>query len=503
MNAGRCEYVAASIVESWDELIYLYGSVIWYQRRKQAVFFRIRPPYVLRGWKGIPWVLVKQPENTTERLSRKEFETLLLCDGETNLDGQLDDEKEKIIAQYQQQQVIDQYEEPCPLTPEQYYRYFDNRYVDAVFWSITGRCNYRCRHCYMDAPDSMLGELSTEQALDLIDQMAACGVLHVDITGGEPFVRKDFWQLVDRMLAHQIAVGKIYTNGWLLNDKILDAFEQRGLKPHVSISFDGVGWHDWMRGVNGAEQAALQALRLCHERGLVTDVEMCIHRGNLDGLPQTVEALRKVGVTNLKVSNVSMTELWRCHSDGNALDNAAYVEAMLPYINWYYRAGQPMNHLVLSNVIVLDKDKPYRIVAEPYDGTEQCLDCLMCNAARWACYITPDGRLLPCMPMTASPEQERFPKVQDIGLQQGLSDSYYMQFVNGTVKDLLAANAECAACSYRFRCGGGCRATALLEGNHDLMGCDRTMCMLWKGGYVDRIRQIADEAIAQYRNTPA
>ena len=86
MNAGRCEYVAASIVESWNELIYLYGSVIWYQRRKQAVFFRTRPPYVLRGWKGIPWVLVKQPENTTERLSRKEFETLLLCDGETNLD---------------------------------------------------------------------------------------------------------------------------------------------------------------------------------------------------------------------------------------------------------------------------------------------------------------------------------------------------------------------------------------------------------------------------------
>ena len=88
--------------------------------------------------------------------------------------------------------------------------------------------------------------------------------------------------------------------------------------------------------------------------------------------------------------------------------------------------------------------------------------------------------------------------MQDIGLKQGLSDSYYMQFVNGRIRDLLAENAECNACQYRYKCGGGCRATALLDGNRQLMGCDRTMCLLWKGGYVDRIRQVADEAEAKY-----
>ena len=153
---------------------------------------------------------------------------------------------------------------------------------------------------------------------------------------------------------------------------------------------------------------------------------------------------------------------------------------------------------MLSGVVVLRRNQPYKIVAEPYDGTEKCLDCHMCGATRWACYITPEGRLLPCMPMTASPQQERFPLVQDIGLKQGLSDSYYMEFVNGRIRDLLAANEECNACPYRFRCGGGCRATALLDGNHDLMGCDRTMCMLWKEGYVDRIRQVTEEALEKY-----
>ena len=90
-------------------------------------------------------------------------------------------------------------EEPQPIEKRQYYKYYHNRYVRSIFWSITGKCNYRCRHCFMDAPEGALGELSTQQAFDLIDQMAECGVLQVDITGGEPFVRKDFWQLVDRI----------------------------------------------------------------------------------------------------------------------------------------------------------------------------------------------------------------------------------------------------------------------------------------------------------------
>ena len=193
-----------------------------------------------------------------------------------------------------------------------------------------------------------------------------------------------------------------------------------------------------------------------------------------------------------------MTPLWCRNSQGNALTDREFIESMLPYIAWYYRAGQPVQQLMLTNVATLRKDQPYKVIPEPYDGTEECLDHFMCGAARMACYITPEGRLLPCMPMTASPQQDRFPLVQDIGLKQGLSGSYYMQFVNGRIRDLLAANPECNACAYRYKCGGGCRATALLEGNQQLMGCDRTMCMLWKNGYVDRIRQIAEDAIRTY-----
>ena len=444
------------------------------------------------------WVLVERPDNLIQKLSRERFQVLLLCDGETDLSSSLLSESMKnSLQQCEAENIIESCTKPCPLNKDQYYRYFGNRYVSTVLWSITGKCNYRCRHCFMDAPNAALGELSTDEALNLIDQMAECGVLQVDITGGEPFVRKDFWQLVDRMIYHRMTIGMVYTNGWLLTDKVLDEFERRNLYPEFSISFDGIGWHDWMRGVPGAEEAAIRALQLCKKRGFSTNVEMCLHRGNLGVLMQTVEALCSVGVQAVKASYVVPTPLWSHNSDGNMLSDQEYFEAMLRFIPEFYKAGRPVE-LLLGNIIYLHRNKPYKVVAERYDGTQKSLDDHLCDAARWACYITPEGRLLPCMPMTSSPAQKLFPRIQDIGLKCGLSDSFYMKFVDGRVKDLLKSNAECNACSYRYKCGGGCRASALLYGDHNLMGCDRTMCMLWKEGYVDRIRKAADEAIAKY-----
>ena len=120
----------------------------------------------------------------------------------------------------------------------------------------------------------------------MFDQMAECGVLSVDLTGGEPFVRRDICQLIDRILSYHMTINMVYTNGWLVNVKLLDESEKRGVKPEFSISFDGVGWHDWMSGVSGAEEAALRALHLLPSRKFPVHVEMCIHRGNVNTLPQ-------------------------------------------------------------------------------------------------------------------------------------------------------------------------------------------------------------------------
>ena len=468
------------------------------------MFYKLKPEYALRGWEGMTGVLLKRPENLTRKLTQEQFQVLTLCDGETNLPTSLMNKVlENTLQQCLSEGWIEPCEKPCPIETDQYYRYYKNRFVQNILWSVTGKCNFRCRHCYVDGPDGGLGELSTQEALNLIDQMAECGVLRVSMTGGEPLLRPDFWQLIDRIYSHHIVVDQIYTNGWLLNDKALDEFEKRGIKPHVQISFDGMGWHDWMRGVPGAEKAALEAFQRLQERGYETNAAMCIHKGNLHTIPDTVKVLNKVGVKYLNTFGIDATDLWNSRNEGYALSLKEYMEGMIPYISWYYQMGCPIEHLSLGGVIELYRDRPYRVNISRYDGTEKTLERYLCGTARWTSYITSEGRLLPCMPMAASPQQYQFPLVQEVGLQKGLSDSYYMQFVNRRIKDLFTVNRECAACEYRYKCGGGCRATALTEGEHNLMGCDRGKCMLHKNGYEERIRQVAEQARAAYERRKA
>lgn len=315
------------------------------------MFYRLKPEYVLRGWEEMAWVLVKRPENQVRQLPKDMFQVLLLCDGETELsDVLLEAPMKKILTQCETEKIIEPLDYAYPLEEDQYYQYYHNRFIQRVFWSITGRCNFRCRHCYMDAPDAVLGELSTEEALNMIDQMAECGVLRVDITGGEPLVRPDFWQLIDRILSYKMVIRQIYTNGWLLNENVLNEFERRGLRPEIEISFDGVGWHDWMRGVPGAEKSVLRTLELCHDRGFDISVGMCIHRGNQSSLPQTVKILGEAGVKDIKTAAVDDTSLWRRHHEGNAMTQGEYIEAMLPYISWYYESGRPIECLELGGV---------------------------------------------------------------------------------------------------------------------------------------------------------
>ncbi len=454
------------------------------------------PQCKLRGWIGYPYAIVQ--DGNVIRLSRDEFNTLLLCDGRTDVDAIQIPGFQETLRSFEEKGFICFSKSPREINREQYYYHYDNRYFKYIYWSVTGRCNFRCRHCYINAPDADMGEMTHEEARRVIDQMAECGVYHLLVSGGEPFVRDDFWELIDYAAVKGIRIDQIYTNGWMLTDSMLDKFEERGMKPEFSISFDGVGWHDWMRGIKGAEQVTLNALYRCRDRGFPTNVEMCIHRGNADSIRETVNELARTGTGSIKCSDVSNTELWKHNADGNDMTKKEYIEAVLRYIPSYFEDGMPVN-LLFGGVVALNKHSTqYSLIADFDEGTDKCLDRYICGAVRASCYIAPDGRLLPCMPIAAVPDQDMFPKVQDIGLQGALKDSLFVEFAKYKVKDLLEVCRTCRECSYHLKCGGGCRAEAVMEGEKKLMGPDPARCLMWKGGYRDKVHEACDEAICRY-----
>lgn len=456
----------------------------------------LHPGYCLRGWIGFPHALVRGGK--VIRLNRTEFNTLVFCDGHTDLETLPIPKMGEVLSELEEKGFIQITDQPQgELAPEQYYKHFDNRFVNSVYWSITGRCNFECRHCYINAPDAEMGEMSHEEAIEVINQIAECGVYRLLISGGEPFVRSDFWSLVDHALSKGIIIEQIYTNGWMLTEEVLDQFCARGIKPEFSISFDGVGWHDWMRGVKGAEEVTLEALRRCHRRGFSTSVEMCIHRGNMERIRESINLLAKTGTRSVKCSEVSPTDLWRCNSDGNDISIREYFDAVLRYIPYYYEDGMPVDVLFGGVVKLYKHSAEYQPIAEFDEGSEECLDRFICGAVRSSCYIAPDGRLLPCMPVASVPDQSLFPRIQDIGLKAALTDSYVMEFANRRVKDLLEVCRTCRECPHHLKCGG-CRANAVMDGEHDLMGPDPSRCLMWKGGYLEKLHEVCDISIAKH-----
>ena len=463
------------------------------------MFYRLAKRLRLRGWQHLTTVLVDSLGRRVRILSKQEFAVLVLCDGETEMESVLNNpESKEIIRDFEEKKYIIPSEVPAPVAEVQKYKYFENRYFESILWSITGKCNFRCRHCYMDAPHSGLGELSTEEMLDIIDQIAECGIQHIDLTGGEPLVRKDFWQIVDHMKARRLFVGKIYTNGWLFDESVIEQFKERRMKPAVSISFDGLGWHDWMRGINGAEEKAVRALKLAHGAGMMTDVELCLHKGNINTVRETVKYLASIGVSDIKIGKVMDTPLWMRNSEGYSLSNKEFYEAALEYIPQYYEDGRPMRVLWGGAIDMYPHSLQYRVVAEKASSEEQSRSQFLCGAARFHAYITPDGRFLPCMSITSLEAQNKFPLIRDNGVKQCMGDGYYMGFIGNRVGNLFEQGKKCSSCEYRFRCCGGCRANAMFANNGELYAHDPETCFLFENGYVDRIKETAEKAVEKF-----
>lgn len=116
-------------------------------------------------------------------------------------------------------------------------------HFSSVIFSITGKCNYNCLHCSVNAPEAPLGEFSFERIEELLDEMKDCGLKNIVLIGGEPLVRRDFMQIVDAILQRGMFVVQIFTNESLVNEALLDELDKRKISPTFMISFDGVGYH--------------------------------------------------------------------------------------------------------------------------------------------------------------------------------------------------------------------------------------------------------------------
>lgn len=464
-------------------------------------YYTLKKEFCLRGWQKLPYAIVKRPDNQVVFLSKRVFDTLRYCDGQTDFDLPLFPAYMRdMLKQLTQEGVIVESDNESSLAEDQVYRFFENRFIRTAHWSITGKCNYLCKHCYMSAPDAKLGELDSSVILDIIEQLDNCGVMEVTITGGEPLIRKDWWDIIDALVAKKIRIRTIYSNGKLVNRKLLEGLAARGLFPEFNMSYDGdEGWHDWLRGIKNAGQIVLDAFDLCHEMGFPTGAELCLHQGNKHLLRQSINTLAEHHCAHVKTNPVADSELWQKYGEDYSLSIDETYAIYLDYIPQFFADGMPIG-LMLSGFFRCAKGKTsWQIPLKKYqDGSDTCLRQTVCGHARQTLYISPESRMLPCLSLSSFDIQYEYPLITEIGLQKGLSDSKYMELIDTRVEDFFAMNRECDACEYKIVCAGGCRASALSFDPSNIMSVDKAACGLFKGGYEEKITRCAKEAIQKY-----
>ncbi len=169
-------------------------------------------------------------------------------------------------------------------------------------WEVTRRCNLSCLHCRAAAGlGPYPGELTTAEGLALLDDLAAMGQVVVILTGGEPLLREDIYDLT----AHGANLGLrmvMAVNGTLLTPAIAARLKEAGVQ-RLSISLDGAtaASHDHLRAVAGAFEGALAGIAACRESGLPFQINTTVTRLNLKELPAIYELAISLNAAALHV----------------------------------------------------------------------------------------------------------------------------------------------------------------------------------------------------------
>ena len=163
-------------------------------------------------------------------------------------------------------------------------------------WNITRTCNLKCIHCYSDSEEKAYeGELTTDEGKNLITDLKEFGVPALLFSGGEPLVRKDFWELA----GHACDIGlrcTLSTNGVLIDEDTARRIKKLGFT-YVGISLDGIGEiNDHFRGKDGAFKKAMKGFKNCVAADQRVGLRLTLTRHNYENLHQIFDFIEEAKI---------------------------------------------------------------------------------------------------------------------------------------------------------------------------------------------------------------
>jgi len=174
-----------------------------------------------------------------------------------------------------------------------------------VIWNLIRRCNLTCKHCYSISADTDFpNELSREQVFEVMDDLKRFGVPVLILSGGEPLLRPDIFDIAHRAKAMGFYTA-LSTNGTLIDDSNIEKIAEVGFD-YLGISIDGIReTHDKFRRKEGAFDASMAALRRCHDLGIKVGLRFTMTQDNAAELPRLLQLMDDEGIDKFYFSHLN------------------------------------------------------------------------------------------------------------------------------------------------------------------------------------------------------
>ena len=450
--------------------------------------YRIKDNIALRSWKFVPRAYYIKSDPYAKGLSEEEFELLQRCDGEQDI------QVSPLTIQLEEKGLIEPCEKgnhPCAWSTLKTY---PHRYFPMMNFMITGKCNYNCLHCFNASDNApLMTEWKYEDALDLLDQARDSGIEGFTITGGEPMLHPHFMDIVRAIYSRDMFIRELNTNGYFINQKILDEFNEIGCKPLIKISFDGIDCHDWMRNHKGAEKRTLAAMELCVKNGFRVMSQTQVNKKNLHTLIPTAKKLDEIGVSVTRFIRTTEAPRWEKNSPGSCFSFEEYYAAMLEFLSEYKDSGIEMELMLWQFMRVYPKSKSYALDAVNCpDGNYKPTEPI-CKCIRGLIGVTSSGDIVPCLQMSGYFEENgiHMGNLHKTPLAELLTEGDYISTVCANLHKRRKNNPKCDSCRFFRYCSGGCPALGGLYAPEklNLFGPDITKCLFYENGWYHKVKQ--------------
>ena len=311
-----------------------------------------------------------------------------------------------------------------------------------VSWNVTRKCNMECSHCYINAStekhaEQHTDELTTEEAKNLIDQIAEVSCPMLILSGGEPLLRKDIFEIIryGTEKGLKMAMG---SNGALIDYAVAKKLKEAGIKT-ISISLDSAvpEKHDEFRGVGGSWQKAVDAITALRENDVLVQVNTTLTQQNYDEIDDIMALSENLGVENFHLFFLVPTG-----RGGKITDiSPAMYESMIR--NTFAKTAR---HRL--NVRPSCAPQFMRIAKDMNIDMRQWIRG--CIAGLYYCRIFPNGEVTPCpyLPVKLGNIKEK-----------SFKDIWFNSDILKALRNPSTLKGKCGACDYKTLCGG-CRARA-------------------------------------------